>query len=69
LHIEVLERQVSWLMSLPAGFKPNPNLDNFIGNLLLDIIGLWNFVTTELQVFEPLLLKYVGYFGFLGFSF
>jgi len=56
-------------MSLPAGFKPNPNLDNFIGNLLLDIIGLWNFVTTELQVFEPLLVRYVGFFGFLGASF
>lgn len=58
-----------WLMSLPAGFKPNPNLDNFLGNLLLDIIGLWNFVTTELTVFEPILIRYFAYFGLLGISF
>jgi len=36
-------------MGLPAGMKPNPNLDNFLGHLMLDIIGLWNYVTTELS--------------------
>ncbi len=56
-------------MNLPAGFKPNPNLDKFIGNLLLDIITLWNFVTTEIQAIEPLLVRYVGVFGLLGASF
>lgn len=30
LHIEALERKVTYLMNLPAGFKPNPNLDNFL---------------------------------------
>ena len=52
LHIEVLRRQVSYLMSLPVGFKPNPNLDNFIGNFLLDIISIWNYITTELTDIE-----------------
>lgn len=56
-------------MGLPAGFKPNPNLDNFLGNLNLDIIGLWNFVTTELTVLEPIIMRYFSYFGFLGLSF
>ena len=55
LHIEVLERQVNYLMRLPAGFKPNPNLDNFIGNFILDIISVWNYVTTKLTVIEILL--------------
>jgi N-acetylglucosaminyl transferase component (Gpi1) len=55
LHIEVLERQVQYLMSLPVGFKPNPNLDNFIGNLLLDIVSVWNYVTTELTGIEALM--------------
>ena len=44
LHIEVLERQVNYLMTLPAGFKPNPNLDNFLGNVILDIVSVWNYV-------------------------
>ena len=39
-------------MSLPVGFEPNPNLDNFIGNFLLDIITVWNYVTTELTGIE-----------------
>ena len=68
LHIEVLERQVKWLMGLPAGFKPNPNLDNFLGNLMLDIVGLWNFVTTELTTFEPIIIKYFGLLGVLGIN-
>jgi phosphatidylinositol glycan class Q protein len=69
LHIEVLERQVNYLMNLPAGFKPNPNLDNFLGNLMLDIISVWNYVTTELTGIELSLARYFGLFGFLGISF
>jgi phosphatidylinositol glycan class Q protein len=56
-------------MNLPAGFKPNPNLDNFIGNLVLDIINVWNYVTTELTVIEVSLARYFGLFGLLGLSF
>jgi phosphatidylinositol glycan class Q protein len=69
LHIEVLERQVLYLMNLPAGFKPNPNLDNFLGNLMLDIISVWNYVTTELTGMELSLARFVGLFGMLGVSF
>jgi len=68
LHIEVLERQVKWLMGLPAGMKPNPNLDNFLGHLMLDIIGLWNYVTTELSQLEPYLIKYFAVSGVLGIN-
>lgn len=69
LHIEVLERQVNYLMNLPAGFKPNINLDNYIGNLMLDIISVWNYVTTELTVIELSIARYFGLFGLLGISF
>jgi phosphatidylinositol glycan class Q protein len=69
LHIEVLERQVKYLMNLPAGFKANPNLDNFLGNFVLDIISVWNQVTTELTDIELSLARYFGMFGVLGISF
>ena len=68
LHVEVLERQVKWLMGLPAGFKPNPNLDNFLGHLMLDIIGMWNFVTTEITQLEPLIIKYFALSGLMGIN-
>ena len=69
LHIEVLERQVNYLMNLPAGFKPNPNLDNFLGNLMLDVVSVWNYVTTELTGVEVNIARYFGLFGILGVSF
>ena len=56
-------------MNLPAGFKANPNLDNFIGNVMLDIISVWNTVTTELTIIELSLARYFGLFGLLGLSF
>ena len=55
-------------MHLPAGFKPNPNLDNFIGNFILDIISLWNYVTTELTGIEYILTRSIALSGFLGVS-
>ncbi len=65
----MLLRQVMWLIKMPAGFKPNPNLDIFLGYLMLDIINVWNYVTTELNVIEPILIKYLGAIGFMGLSF
>lgn len=56
-------------MGLPAGFKPNPNLDNFLGNFILDQINLWNKVTTALTLFEPFLVKGIACSGFLGVGF
>lgn len=56
-------------MGLPAGFKPNPNLDNFLGNLIIDLIHVWNIVTTELTQIESFLVKGVACFGCLGVSF
>ena len=55
-------------MGLPAGFKPNPNLDNFLGHLMLDIIGMWNYVTTELTTLEPIMIKYFAVSGLMGIN-
>lgn len=56
-------------MNLPAGFKPNPNLDNFLGNLMLDVVSVWNYVTTELTGVELNIARCFGLFGILGVSF
>lgn len=55
-------------MGLPAGFKPNPNLDNFLGHLMLDIIWLWNFITTELTHYEATMIRYFGFCGVMGIN-
>jgi phosphatidylinositol glycan class Q protein len=56
-------------MGLPAGFKPNPNLDNFLGNFILDQISLWNYVTARITLIEPYVVKCIGLSGFMGASF
>jgi hypothetical protein len=38
-HVKVLKSEVNWLMGLPAGFKPNEELDFSIGNLILAVIN------------------------------
>lgn len=56
-------------MGLPAGFKPNPNLDNFLGQLVLDLVGVWDMVTTELTLLEHYIVKYIALFGVMGLTF
>ena len=46
LQLEVLKQQTLWLMEIPGGFKPNPNLAEFIANAILDLIYIWNYMTT-----------------------
>jgi len=41
LHIDQLRSNVDWLMGFPSGFKPNAELDKFIGNWLLKILDYW----------------------------
>lgn len=56
-------------MGLPAGFKPNPNLDNFLGNIILDLINVWNYITMELTLVEHFIVTYIAMFGLMGCSF
>lgn len=46
LELEALKNQTEWLMGLPGGFKPNHNLSQFIGCAILDVIYIWNYLTT-----------------------
>ena len=56
-------------MNLPAGFKPNPNLDNFLGNFLIDLIMVWNQWTTVLTLVEPFVVRAIAFSGFMGLTF
>lgn len=50
----------------PAGFKPNANLAQFLGNFVLSLIGVWNHVTsalTQAREFIVFLVAGVGVFG------
>ena len=41
LHIDRLRSNVDWLMGFPSGFKPNIELDQFVGKILLLIFDYW----------------------------
>jgi phosphatidylinositol glycan class Q protein len=69
IHIEVLKSEVSWLMGLPAGFKPNEALDNAVGINILRLIDYWNLVTTYLTGFEIEIVQFFAVFGLFGISF
>jgi hypothetical protein len=56
-------------MGLPAGFKPNKELDSSIGNLIMTVIMNWNYITTYLTGFEPEIVKFFAICGVFGLSF
>jgi hypothetical protein len=41
IHIEVLNREVEWLMGLPFGFKTNRQLNSMLGKFITFFILLW----------------------------
>ena len=53
-------------MGLPGGFKPNPNLAEFIGNAIIDLIYIWNFMTTKFIQTQTLIIKSLAYLGLIG---
>ena len=57
-----------WLLEFPAGFKPNANLGIFLGNIVLQLIGKWNVITTGVRSFRIAIVIYVSIFGALGCS-
>ena len=69
IHIEVLKSEVKWLMGLPAGFKPNVELDSALGSSILTFIDYWNYITTFLTGFEPEIVRILGIIGMMGASF
>jgi len=69
IHIEVLKSELKWLMGLPAGFKPNVELDSALGSSILTFIDYWNYITTFLTGFEPEIVRILGIIGMMGASF
>ena len=49
IHLEVLKKQTEWLINLPGAFRPNPNLSEFIVCAILDLIYLWNYISTAIM--------------------
>ena len=69
-EISFLNDQIRWAMEFLAEFKPNPELDRFLGRVLLDLVRFWNSVTTYTGQFEESSAKYlVAPIGLLGLSF
>ena len=68
MHLQSLQDKIVWLLEFPAGFKPNANLGIFLGNFVLQLIGLWNVITTEIRSFRIAIVIYVSIFGALGCS-
>jgi len=55
-------------MGLPAGFRPNRNLSQFLGCAILDMMGVWNHVTTGLNEMQTRILWYLSFSSLLGVS-
>lgn len=53
-------------MGLPGGFKPNPNLAEFIGCAILDLIYIWNYMTTAFIQIQNLIIRNLSFFGLIG---
>jgi hypothetical protein len=66
LQLEVLKKQTVWLMDIPGGFKPNPNLSEFIGNAILDLIYIWNYMTTAFIQIQTLIIRNLAFSGMIG---
>jgi phosphatidylinositol N-acetylglucosaminyltransferase subunit Q len=53
-------------MGLPGGFKPNPNLAEFIGYAILDLIYIWNYMTTAFIQSQTYITHYLAFTGMIG---
>lgn len=57
------------MMELPGGFKPNPNLAQFIGHFILDLIYIWNYATTAFNLIQWYIITNLAYLGIIGSTF
>lgn len=53
-------------MGLPGGFKPNPNLAEFIGNAILDLILIWNYLSTAFIQIQTIIITNLAFSGLIG---
>lgn len=69
IHIEVLSREVEWLMGFPAGLKTNKPLNIVFGQMIMYIIICWDHITTFLTPYENMMLRTIIVFGLFGLTF
>ena len=69
IHIEVLFKEVEWLMGVPAGLKTNRPLNYVLGQFILYVIQAWNHLTTFLTPYEQYLLEVMLLFCLFGLTF
>jgi hypothetical protein len=53
-------------MELPGGFKPNPNLSEFIMCLIMDLIIIWNNVASIFVRIRGVLINCLAISGVFG---
>lgn len=66
--VQLMREAIVWLMGWPAGLKLNNNLDNFIGEMFLWLIFIWQFFMEALKDFLPAFVTIIGYSGVCGAS-
>lgn len=69
IHIEVLSKEIEWLMGFPAGLKTNKPLNSVLGQMILYIFVFWNEITTFVTPYETYLLRMMLIFGLFGITF
>lgn len=53
-------------MGLPGGFHPNPNLSQFLGCAIIDLISIWNYFTTALIQGQYVIMNNLSFTGLIG---
>lgn len=66
LQLERLKQQTEWLMAYPGGFHPNPNLSQFLGCAIIDLIYIWNYFTTALIQGQYVIMNNLSLMGLIG---
>ena len=50
LHLSALQSKIEWMLVQPAGFKPNENLAQFFGSILLNMLNSWMSISPLLDL-------------------
>jgi len=67
-EVGILKKQVKYTMNFLTDFKPVPQLDKFLGRLLLELLNFWTIMSKHLSSFSPLIYL-MAPIGVLGISF
>jgi phosphatidylinositol glycan class Q protein len=67
--VEVVKTQLVWLMGVPAGFKLNSALDQFLGEFFLYLINIWSaYLQAVVAPILPIVVSFIALTSCLGFS-